>query len=79
MSLAHRHVASRRTTSHEDDAHDDQNDRTRDEDLKCSATKVGVDPEDLLDPVHHMPPSESALMRGMQEVTCFATFAFVNA
>ena len=56
MSLAHRHVASRRTTSHEDDADHDQNDRACDEDLKCSATKVGVDPEDLLDPVHHMPP-----------------------
>ena len=55
--LAHRHVASRRPTAHEHDADDDQNDRTRDEDLKCPATKVGVDTEDLLDPVHHKPPA----------------------
>jgi hypothetical protein len=34
MSLAHRHVAARSTTSHEHDADDDQNDRTRNEDLK---------------------------------------------
>ena len=59
MSLAHRHVAARRATSHEHDADDDQNDRTRDEDLKCAATKVGVDAEDLLDPVHHIPPART--------------------